>query len=416
MLRYKRVSSSDRGASDASAFAGALGGAAVYNQELHAKGVFEGEGNKIINNEDGGIGAFFEAHHAARPGVHHDGLSNTFGGADLSENGELYNVKAYANPENTFRSSMTLTESGDLKYAGQNTIVPADQLEYCRQRQAEVVAEAYANGNVQLAQKLESMQFMDRVPGDPRPAMTYDETREAHAQFKEGVFLGYADGEASFGECVDVGMSGFMWGAAMGMIPLVLKCGKRALNGQLTPEEAGRELSESLKPLIARSATRGSGSAVLAFAFPMLEPVGAALIVNIAMDLYELQRNPQLAEGDIGAHVMKLIVERVSMTAATAGAVWVCGPLGLIVPFMLRHCTDDPALQKRALESWKNVSDSLEEEIRQRAEAARKMRTTRSHNERTERSGVRTASQLRRVNNNLREIRGLLAPPAGEAS
>ena len=190
MLRYKRVSSSDRGASDASAFAGALGGAAVYNQELHAKGVFEGEGNKIINNEDGGIGAFFEAHHAARPGVHHDGLSNTFGGADLSENGELYNVKAYANPENTFRSSMTLTESGDLKYAGQNTIGPADQLEYCRQRQAEVVAEAYANGNVQLAQKLESMQFMDRVPGDPRPAMTYDETREAHAQFKEGVFLG----------------------------------------------------------------------------------------------------------------------------------------------------------------------------------------------------------------------------------
>ena len=104
-----------------------------------------------------------------------------------------------------------------------------------------------------------------------------------------------------------------------------------------------------------------------------LDPFGAALLTNLVIDAVRLSQN--VRKGDLrpdqfGTQMVAKVKDRLGFTALTVGAVWVAGPLGLLVPIIVRRSIEDGALQREAVNAWNGVSDVMRAEFESRIKSA----------------------------------------------
>ena len=103
------------------------------------------------------------------------------------------------------------------------------------------------------------------------------------------------------------------------------------------------------------------------------DPTGAAFLANMVIDTIQLSaslKDGSLSPGEFGDAMLDKVKDRGAYTALTAGAFWLVGPVGLLVPIIVRRMVSDAALQREAINAWNGVSGAMRAEFESRIKGA----------------------------------------------
>lgn len=427
---------------DAGAFASAQHGAqATVADAAFDEGapVFDRANDVISNNQNGGAGFFAEAHHTASlnidanakdASVSADRLGSTaFGSPDIVLNsGEQFNPKFYETAGGSYCAGAELTDDGGhvaAKYAGQTIIVPSDQLEQVQHLNQQAIAEAFATGDVAKAHALESVQYDDHIHsgGVESMPLTYHDAQVGAADIHDEVMPDYVGEDTGLLESAGEGaLLSASIAIATTIGPQLISDAMSILGGNRSKEDAIARLKDSLGDTQARSAVvwasaRGIGAAALTYV-EAFDPIGAAFLVNFAIDTIQL--STKVSDGAIrpdefGGAMLAKATDRAGYTALTAGAFWVLGPVGLLVPIIVRRTVSDAKLQNEAMHAWHDVAGAMRAEFESRVKAASLLDAVEQRYRSAEASSDSAQRTTKRIAQDLSNVRKLLGYNGGSS-
>jgi hypothetical protein len=421
--------------SDAGAYAAGLEG-----EQARAAGaafgegapIYEGAKPVIANNENGGAGFFAEAHHTASLNidanykdlsVNAERLGSTaFGSPDIVlNNGEQFNPKFYDTASGSYSAGAELVDNGSglaAKYAGQTIIVPSDQLDAVQNLHAEAIRDAYAQNEVAKAHALESISYDDHIHsgGVKSQPLTYAEAQAGADGIRHGDLPGYVgDDTGLFGTAGGSAMLAASIALATTIGPQLVGDAAKVLRGQLTTDEAIARLHRSFGEAHTRStlgwaSARGAGAAALTF-LDATDPTGAAFLANMVIDTIQLSaslKDGSLSPGEFGSAMLAKVKDRAAYTVLTAGAVWLVGPVGLLVPIIVRRMVSDTALQREAINAWNGVSAAMRAELESRIKGAALLDKIGQHYRNADASSAGSTRAVLAIADDLSDVQKLL--------
>ena len=380
--------------SDAGSYASAMHGEqAKASDQSHQAGAhtFEEAHDVIANNQSGGAGYFAEAHHTAslnidsaykNAGLEATRLGSTeFGSPDIRlSDGSTYNPKFYSTAAESYRAGAELTDHGFAKYSGQTILVPSDQLDQVKGLHSDAISQAYNHGDLAKAHALESIQFDDHIhhAGVESQPISYTDAQNGAETIRDGHMPEYVGDDSTL---LGTGAEGALLAASIALAtsicPQLVREAAEVINGRLTLSEAqermkSKFLEAQTSITLGWAAARGGGAAT-ATVLGALDPFGAALLVNLVVDTIQLSRSVQKGEvksSDFGKELFSKVKDRASYTTLTAGAVWVIGPVGLLVPIIVRRVIKDQAYQLEAIKAWQGATKMMHKEFKSRVKTA----------------------------------------------
>lgn len=421
--------------SDAGGYAAAQQGQqAREDNASHAAGAptYEAADAVIANNQSGGAGYFAEAHHTASLNidanfkdihVSADRLGSTaFGSPDIVLNqGDKFNPKFYDTAEGSYKAGADMVGEGSdvaAKYAGQTIIVPSDQLEQVQAEYQRAIADAAAQGDVARVQALESIKFDDHIHhgGVESMPLSYADAQAGAEGIRHGDLPGYVGEDSTL---LGTGGEGALLAASIALAatmgPQLVRDAADVLRGKLSQAEAAARMQRSFGDARTRSelgwATGRGGGAAAMTALDALDPIGAALLVNLVIDTIRLSQS--LKKGDLdadefGTQMVAKFKDRIAFTALTAGAVWVAGPLGLLVPVIVRRSIENAALQREAVNAWHGCAEAMRAEFESRIKGAALLDTVNQHYRSADASTESSRRATKAIASDLGEVRKLL--------
>lgn len=391
----------------------------------------------IANNQDGGAGFFAEAHHTASLNidandkdlsVSADRLGSTvFGSPDIVlNNGEQFNPKFYDTASGSYGAGAELVGNGDgiaAKYAGQTILVPSDQLIDAQQLHAQAIQEAYDQGFAAKAHALESVRYDDHIHsgGVESQPLTYEGARAGAEGIRHGDYPSYVGEDTGlFGTAGESALLAATISLAATIGPQLFADAEKILRGQLTSDEAVARLQRSLGNAQTRStlgwaAARGAGAAALTF-LEAADPTGAAFLANMVIDAIQLSarlKDGSLSPSEFGEAMLDKVKDRGAYTVLTAGAFWLVGPVGLLVPIIVRRMVSDAALQREAINAWTDVSGAMRAELESRIKGAALLDKIGQHYRSAEASSAGSTRVTFAIADDLTEMQKLLGYEPG---
>jgi len=421
--------------SDAGAYAAGLQG-----EQAKAAGAAYGEGAPIYeradavigDNQSGGAGYFAEAHHTASLNIdanykelslHADRLGSTaFGSPDIVLNtGEQFNPKFYGTASDSYHAGAELIDNGnglEAKYAGQIILVPSDQLAEAQQFHTRAISDALDHGDTAKAHALESVRYDDHIHsgGVESQPLTYEGAQAGADGIRHGDLPGYVgDDTGLFGTAGEGAFLAASIAMATTIGPQLVGDAAKVLRGQLTTDEAIARLQSSFGDAQTRSTlgwatARGAGAAAMTF-LDAIDPIGAALLVNLVIDTIQITaklKDGSLKPNEFGEAMLAKVQDRVKYTALTVGAVWLAGPVGLLVPIIVRRMVSDAALQREAMNAWISVSGAMQAEFESRIKGAALLDIIEQHYRSAGASSAGSNRASLAISDDLTEIRKLL--------
>ena len=317
---------------------------------------------QIIGNKFGGAGYFAETHHAASYNVNQsnqsgDDVANLvnsreFGSVDIqTTSGMAFNPKYFSTPEQSYAAGAELftDESGTLvaKYAGQQIIVPSDQLVQVQQIHQTQIDQAQVNGQIEQVNALNQITFTDRITdtnGVSSTPLSYTEAQQGTSEFRQGMMPEYAQQSSTIDHTVD-----FMGNALMAtafvsvfeLAPAITRTLKQVGSGELQLNNAGATLLKDLKSnQTLTHIQQGAGKAVTAGGLTFVTHIDAGLsafIVTFTWDVKQIYQRYQ--NGDINRETMMSAIKQAGLnrgilTLVTVAAVSVAGTVGILVPIL----------------------------------------------------------------------------------
>lgn len=399
--------------------------------------IYERADAPIANNQNGGAGFFAEAHHTASlnidanykdVSVSADRLGSTaFGSPDIVlNNGEQFNPKFYDTASGSYHAGAELVDDGSglaAKYAGQTILVPSDQLGEAQQMHAHAIQEAYDQGDATKAHALESVRYDDHIHsgGVESQPLTYEGAHAGADGIRHGDLPGYVGEDTGlFGTAGESAMLAASIALATTIGPQLVGDAAKVLRGQLTTDEAIARLQRSFGDAQTRSAlgwasARGAGAATLTF-LDAADPTGAAFLANMVIDTIQLSarlKDGSLSPGEFGNAMLDKVKDRAAYTALTAGAFWLVGPVGLLVPIIVRRMVSDAALQREAINAWNGVSGAMRAELESRIKGAALLDKIGQHYRSAEASSTGSTRATLAIADDLTEIQKLLGYEPG---
>lgn len=388
--------------------------------------------NVIANNESGGAGYFAEAHHTASLNidanykdvpVSADRLGSTaFGSPDIRlNNGDLFNPKFYATAGESYGAGAQLVGSGvdvTAKYAGQTIIVPSDQLQQAQHMHQQAIAVAMAHHDVARTHALQSVSYDDHIHhgGVESQRLSYAEAHAGAEEIRNGYLPDYVGADSPL---LGTGGEGALLAASIALAttigPQLVKDAADVFRRKLSPDDAKDRIQAAFSDARTKSAVgwalgRG-GAAAAATTLEALDPIGAALLVNLVFDIIQLTKSVRRGELDsalLGKAIVAKVKDRISYTTLTAGAVWLVGPLGLLVPIIVRRMVSNDVLQREALQAWHGAAGALRDELNSRIKGAALLNTVGQHYRSADASSKASQQATRAIASDLSSIRGLL--------
>lgn len=424
---------------DVSTDAGAYA-AGQQGEQAKAAGAAYGEGepiyerahDPIANNHNGGAGFFAEAHHTASLNidanykdlsVNADRLGSTaFGSPDIVLNtGDQFNPKFYDTASGSYHAGAELIDSGSglaAKYAGQTILVPSDQLAEAQQSHTQAIRDALDHGDTAKAHALGSVRYDDHIHsgGVESQPLTYEGAQAGADGIRHGDLPSYVGEDTGlFGTAGESAMLAASIALATTIGPQLVGDAAKVLRGQLTADEAIARLQRSFGDAHTRStlgwaSARGAGAAALTF-LDAADPTGAAFLVNMVIDAIQLSAKLKvgtLTPSEFGDAMLDKVKDRAAFTALTAGAFWLVGPVGLLVPIIVRRMVSDAALQREAINAWHGVSGAMRAEFESRITSAALLDTIVQHYRSGEASSADSTRASHAIVNDITEIRRLL--------
>ena len=377
---------------DAGAYAAGLAGQQAYaEQQAFDAGArtYDASHNVIANNASGGAGYFAEAHHTASLNIDAQRQelntsaerlgSTAFGSPDIVVDGVQFNPKFYASAQESYNAGAQLVGEGDAvvaKYANQTIIVPSDQLVDAQRLHAEAIAQAYASNDLPTAHALESIGYADHIARDGAQSLplSYAEAQEGADSIRGGLLPGYVGSDSSLlGNAGEGALLAASIALAASIGPQLMADVANAVRGNLSRKELASRLEKNLATNQARTtagwaASRGVAAAAMT-AVDAIDPFGAALLANLLVDTLQLSRSVEsgaITPDRVGAEFLGKAKVRMGYTAVTAGSFWLVGPLGLLVPIIVKRVVHDHELQRQTLHAWQGAGAALRAELESR--------------------------------------------------
>ncbi len=427
---------------DTGAYAAGLAGQQAYHaQQAFNTGAptYDTAENVIANNASGGAGYFAEAHHTASLNIdanyQHLGTSaervgsTAFGSPDIVVDGVQYNPKFYESAQQSYQAGAQLVGEGDTiaaKYVGQTIIVPADQLAQAQQLHAEAIAQAYAANDLPTAKALESISYVDHIAhgGAQSLPLTYAEAQEGAQGIREGTLPGYVGADSSvLGNAGEGALLAASIALATSIGPQLLVDVADAVRGNLSRKEVAARLKENLadsqlKTTAGWAASRGAAAAAMT-AVDAIDPFGAALLANLLVDALQLSRSVNsgdIAPGKFGTELLKQTKSRMGYTAITAGAFWVAGPVGLLVPIIVKRVVQDNQLQRQTLHAWQGAGAAFRAEFESRMRGVALVQAVDQHYRSADASAKASAATSKAISQNIAQIHKLVDGRPGASS
>lgn len=354
--------------------------ALISNAADQAFDDFKGNSVQIDNNVNGGAGYFAETHHAASFNVNqaNAGLdeqatlvnSREFGSVDIqTDAGIAANPKFYSTAEQSYSAGAILdTDSSDIvaKYAGQQIIVPQDQLSEVLRLHQQHLDAAYASGDTSQYNALSSISFSDHVVGQNgvgSTPLTYQEAQFGTEQFRHGTLPDYAHNTSLLGHASAVGESTLLsvgLVSAIELAPALVKVLSNVSTGEVALNQAGLALIHALKDnqsaiKIQQTAKKAAVAGGLTF-FTSLNAGFATFLVTFGWDVKEIYQEYQqglISQVDMYQRIKNAGINRGVMSSLTMAAVSVAGPIGLLAPILAQWLIENPA-QRKAFEHGLN--------------------------------------------------------------
>lgn len=316
---------------------------------------------KISGNINGGAGYFAETHHAASFNVNQAdaGLedratlinSNTFGSVDiLTDSGVAANPKFYATASESYGAGAQLVEQDfdiTAKYAGQDIIVPQDQLSEVLRLHQQQLDWAQQTGNVAQFDALSSIRFSDHVlssNGVASSALTYQEAQLGAEQIRQGTLPEYAQPVTLQDDLVATGEATLMsvvFISAVELAPALTRIMSNVASGQLALTDAGAALMQqaaekNVLGSVQQGATKATAAGGLTF-FTSMNVGLATFLVTFSWDVHQIHRQYQdgvLSKAQMYEFIKDAGLNRAVLSGLTFAAVSVAGPIGLLVPVL----------------------------------------------------------------------------------
>ncbi len=427
---------------EAGAYAAGLSGAQAYQeQEAFGAGAptYDTAHNVIANNASGGAGYFAEAHHTAslnidanrqQLGTSAERMGSTaFGSPDIVVDGVQFNPKFYESAQQSYQAGAQLVGEGDAiaaKYAGQTIIVPADQLAQAQRLHAEAIAQAHAANDLPRAQALESIDYADHIAqgGAESLPLTYAEAQEGAHSIRDGALPDYVGADSSvLGNAGEGALLAVSIALAASIGPQLMTDVVNVVRGKLSRKELAARLQQSLATNQARTtagwaASRGVSAAAMT-AVDAIDPFGAALLANLLVDALQLSQavtKGGIKPGEFGAEFLKQAKSRMSYTAITAGAFWVAGPLGLLVPIIVKRVVHDHELQRQTLHAWQGAGAAFRAEFESRMRSVALLHAVDQHYRSADASAKASADASKAIWQDIAQILKLVDGRPGASS
>lgn len=432
----------DDASSDAGTYAAGLDGRQAYDEQqafVEGKPIYDAAENVIAKNASGGAGYFAEAHHTASLNIdaNHQHLgtraervgSTAFGSPDIVVDGVRYNPKFYESARQSYQAGAQPVDDGDsitAKYAGQTIIVPADQLAQAQQLHAEAIAQAYAANDLPTVKALESISYADHIAhgGAQSLPLTYAEAQEGAQGIREGTLPGYVGADSSvLGNAGEGALLAASIALATSIGPQLLVDVADAVRGKLSRKEIAARLKESLadsqlKITAGWAASRGAAAAAMT-AVDAIDPFGAALLANLLVDVLQLSRSVNsgdIAPGEFGTKFLERAKSRIAYTAITAGAFWVAGPVGLLVPIIVKRVVQDNQLQRQTLHAWQDAGAAFRAEFESRMRGVALVQAVGQHYRNADASAKTSAAAAKAISQDIAQILKLVDGRPGASS
>lgn len=373
--------------SDAAAFAAALQADAAAQQDRAfnlAGQEFVDANAEISGNIKGGAGYFAEVHHTASYNIAADTAGQTqmadrldsrdYASVDITTaDGDNFNPKYYATPQGSYHAGMVLEPNDTAKYAGQIIIVPPEQLAQVQAMHESDMQAALQAGDQTRLEALQSVQFNDQmigVDGVTSQPLSYMDAQQGAESMRQGMLPSWVGESMSLPmEALDGALiSGGMY-AGVQLAPVLLRMAGDLARGQLDRQSLSDQAKAAFGQLstdkLAQAVIRGGGAAAVA-GMNLLDPVGAAFVVNALADviiLAQALQKGELSELDFQKRLKVTLLDRGLFTGITAGAVWAIGPLGLLVPIALRLILNNESLRDDALRYWHDLNQHIHDDL-----------------------------------------------------
>lgn len=419
---------------DASAEAGTYAAGLAGQQAYHDQQAFEAGAssydaahNVIANNASGGAGYFAEAHHTASLNIdaNYRGLhtsaerlgSTAFGSPDIIVDGVQFNPKFYQSAQESYSAGAQLVGEGDTitaKYADQVIIVPSDQLAQAQQLHSQAIGQAYAESDLPRAHALESIQYADHIDhgGAQSLPLSYADAQEGAGGIRDGVLPGYVGEDSTLlGSAGEGALLAASIALAASIGPQLMTDVADAVRGKLTRDE----LAERLKNILANTQARTTagwalargGAAAAMSAVDAIDPFGAALLANLLVDAVKLSqsvRSGAIAPEQFGTEFLDQAKSRMGYTSLTAGAFWLVGPLGLLVPIIVKRMVSDAESQRQILRAWKETGGAFRAEFESRVHGVALVDEIGQHYRSAEASTKASAAASKAIAQNISQI------------
>lgn len=322
---------------------------------------FKGNAAQIDNNLNGGAGYFAETHHAASFNVNqaNAGLdeeaalvsSRDFGSVDIqTDAGVAANPKFYSSAEQSFSAGAILDTGGSelvAKYAGQQIIVPQDQLSEVLRLHQQHLDAAYASGDIAQYNALNSISFSDHivgVNGVGSTPLTYQEAQTGTEQFRHSELPDYAHHSTLLDHTSAIGESALLSVGLVSVIelaPALVKVLSKVSTNEITLNQAGLALINTLKNnqsavKIQQTAKKASVAGGLTF-FTSLNAGFATFLVTFGWDVKQIYQEYQqglISQADMYQRIKNSGINKGVMSSLTMAAVSVAGPIGLLAPIL----------------------------------------------------------------------------------
>ena len=430
----------DAGA-EAGTYAAGLAGQHAYRDQLAFEAgapTFDAAHNVIANNDSGGAGYFAEAHHTASLNIdaNYQGLgtsaerlgSTVFGSPDIIVDGVQFNPKFYQSAHESYNAGAQLVGEGDTitaKYAGQTIIVPSDQLAQAQQLHSQAIEQAYAESDLPRAHALESIQYADHIDhgGAQSLPLSYAEAQEGAGGIRDGVLPSYVGEDSTLlGNAGEGALLAASIALATSIGPQLMADVADVVRGKIT----GDELAERLKNILANAQAKTTvgwalsrgGAAAAMSALDAIDPFGAALLANLLVDVVKLGqsvRSGAVAPEQFGAVFFDQAKSRIGYTALTAGAFWVIGPLGLLVPITVKRMVSDAESQRQILRAWKETGSAFRAEFESRVRGVALVEEIGQHYRSAEASAKASAAASKAIKQNISQLAKLAGFPPDPA-
>lgn len=415
---------------EAGAYTAGLSGQQAYlGQQAFSVGAptYDDAHNVIANNASGGAGYFAEAHHTASLNIESNYLglgtsadrvgSTAFGSPDIIVDGVPYNPKFYQTAHGSYSAGAQMVGDGagiTAKYAGQTIIVPADQLAQAQHLHSQAIADAQAVGDIPRMQALESIQYADRIDhgGAQSMPLSYADAQAGAHGIRDGVLPDYVGNDSTLlGSAGEGALLAASIALATSVGPQLLRDVADTVRGKLTRDQLTERLKKSLTDKQACTtagwALSRGGAAAAMTAMDAIDPFGAALLANLLVDAVKLSQSVKsgaITPEEFGDKFLQEAKSRMGYTALTAGAFWVVGPLGLLVPIIVKRMVSDTQVQRQTLRAWTETGSAFRAEFESRIRGVSLVKEIDQHYRNADASIKASAAASKAISQNIAAI------------